>query len=193
MVRRYYFYALVVAIALALAFLLLPKTAHEAAVTVPEAKAATIIEVVEEKPAPDPRIAVLQQYLEAKKSPLAGAVETLLAQDNMRLIIAVSYAESNFCRQTPKTYSNGKYVPNYNCWGVGGASGLQKYGSDINAAVIKFNTFLNTSPKRKPYAQQTFDEMNGVYCQNANYAGKECPNWEEKLQKIYNELKNIGL
>lgn len=194
--QRRIIYALIVAAAVALGLLFQPKTAHEAEIVVPEAKAAELIEVVDEpkvEPIVDPRIAALKQYLEAKKSPMAAIPETLLAQGNVKLIIAISFAESNYCRQIPKQLVKGAWIPNYNCWGVGGSSGLQKYGSDISAAVIKFNTFLNSSPKKKPYAKQTFDEMNGVYCQNANYAGKECPNWEEKLQKVYKELEKIGL
>lgn len=190
--QRRIIYALAVLAAIVVGVLFRPKTAHEAELTVPEAKAATIVEVVEE-PKPDPRIAALQQYLVARKSPLAQATETLLAQDNMKLIVAISYAESSYCTRIPSRWVGKKLVPNYNCWGVGGSSGLQKYGSEISTAIVKFNTFLNSSPKKKSYSKMKFDEMNGIYCQNANYAGKECPNWEQKLQKVYKELENLGL
>lgn len=60
---------------------------------------------------PDPRIALLQEYLQSKRSPLASEADVLLTQYHYRLIIGISFAESNFCKIQIR--------PN-NCWGIGG-------------------------------------------------------------------------
>lgn len=59
----------------------------------------------------DPRIAVLQEYLASKNSPLAPHAEALLKQYHYRLIIGISFAESNFCKHQ---------IRPHNCWGIGG-------------------------------------------------------------------------
>lgn len=132
-----------------------------------------------------PEAEILRKYLESKKSPLAGATETLLETEHWKLSIGISFAESTFCRFKPAS--------NYNCWGVGGSSNMWNFGSDIRQAVIKFESFLNSNPRGKKYADMTLSEMNGIYCQNENYAGRKCPNWEQNVQGIINELTNLGL
>lgn len=59
----------------------------------------------------DPRLESLKNYLESKNSPLAAESEILLKQYHYRLIIGISFAESNFCKK--------QIMPN-NCWGIGG-------------------------------------------------------------------------
>jgi hypothetical protein len=136
------------------------------------------------------KVAIIKQYLDSKNSPMASASKTLVKLENWKLIIAISNAESTFCRQIPRS---SKGVPNYNCWGIGGASNMHQLGSDINVAVIKMNKFLNDNPRGKSYSHMTLDEMNGIYCQDAKRPGRECKNWEENIQKVINELNALGL
>lgn len=136
------------------------------------------------------KVATIKQYLESKKSPLANASHTLAEQPNMKLIIAISYAESTYCRAIPKSREG---VPNYNCWGVGGAGNMWQFGADINTAVVKFNGFLDLNPRGKKYSQMTPKEMNGIYCQDAKRPGRECLNWDLKVNQIISELKALGL
>lgn len=168
---------------------------------IPTARAAEVEQVivpvqkVEEKKQPEvssdeKKVITIKQYLDSKNSPLAKVSNTLAKQSNWKLIIAISYAESSYCKQIPK---NSKGVPNYNCWGVGGASNMWAFGSDLDKAVVKYNSFLNTNPRKKPYSKMSFDEMNGIYCQDHKRPGNECLNWEEKLQTVYSELKALGL
>lgn len=59
----------------------------------------------------DPRIEILRSYLESKNSPMASYAEELLANYHYRLIIGISFAESNFCKRN---------IRPHNCWGIGG-------------------------------------------------------------------------
>src|SRR3989344_6013081 len=61
---------------------------------------------------PDPRAEKMREYLASKNSPLTNYTDILLEQDNYRLIIGISFAESNFCKRN---------IRPHNCWGIGGA------------------------------------------------------------------------
>ena len=67
----------------------------------------------------DPNIAVLQNYLEQKGSPLAPLAQHILKHDNWKLAVAIANGESTLCKR--QMYNN--------CWGIGGAWNLRRYGS----------------------------------------------------------------
>lgn len=91
-----------------------------------EALAGNIPPVVE-----NPRIILLRSYLESKKSPLAREAETLLNQYHYRLIIGISFAESNFCKVQIR--------PN-NCWGIGG--GDPESYETLSDGVVRANNLI---------------------------------------------------
>lgn len=67
----------------------------------------------------DPDIAILQEYLTNKGSPLAPYAEYILKHENWKLVLAISNGESTLCKH--QMYNN--------CWGVGGAWNLRRYAS----------------------------------------------------------------
>src|SRR6185295_10948528 len=69
----------------------------------------------------DQRKQTLQKYLASHKSPLAEddqALDTLLRARNMKMVLAISFVESNMCRK--QVY--------HNCSGIGG-SNIKQYKS----------------------------------------------------------------
>lgn len=91
-----------------------------------EALAGNIPPIVE-----DPRVVLLRTYLESKKSPLAAEAEILLNQYHYRLIIGISFAESNFCKIQIR--------PN-NCWGIGG--GNPESYETLSDGIIRANNLI---------------------------------------------------
>jgi len=63
------------------------------------------------EPLIDPRVQPLREYLASKNSPMTPHAEELLKNYHYRLIIGISFAESNFCKRNIKPH---------NCWGIGG-------------------------------------------------------------------------
>lgn len=78
-----------------------------------EAKIKSIIGIKAPKPViiVDPRIEILREYLESKKSPMAEHAEFLLSLENYRYVIAISHAEGHMCKHQIRAN---------NCWGIGG-------------------------------------------------------------------------
>ncbi|OGE76550.1 MAG: hypothetical protein A3C85_04670 [Candidatus Doudnabacteria bacterium RIFCSPHIGHO2_02_FULL_48_21] len=68
-------------------------------------------EALAHEPVIDPRVEPLREYLESKSSPMAPFAEELLKHRHYRLIIGISFAESNFCKRN---------IRPHNCWGIGG-------------------------------------------------------------------------
>jgi hypothetical protein len=120
----------------------------------------------------------VREYLARQNSPLADYVPTLLSLNNWKKIIALSNAESGFCRYYP--------VKKANCWGIGG-SNLWYLGSNLKEGIISMNLFLNTYPNRSAlkYSQMTFKQMNGLYKQPA------ASHWVINNQVIYDDLTAI--
>ena len=117
-------------------------------------------DIVQASVRPALNIAV-EAYLMSKKSPLAGVTDVLMAYPpaTWKKIIALSAAESSFCRRYP--------VDTFNCWGVGG-SNLWTMGPTLADGIGGMNDFLEQFPKKgKKYADMTFAEMNGLYNQPA--------------------------
>lgn len=112
-------------------------------------------------------------YLAEKKSPLAkdeAAVNALLSAKNMKMILGISFVESNMCK---------KQVA-FNCSGIGGSS-LRKY--DGFAGWVK--DFDNLLEKR--YKNLTVDQFRGYYVQPGSQ------NWVDGVKQILAELKTNNL
>ncbi len=122
---------------------------------------------------PDPRIELLKEYLQNKKSPLAGEAETLLQQYHYRLIIGISFAESNFCKRQIK--------PN-NCWGIGG--GKPETYATLEHGVIRANNLI----------QKYHDNgMTTPKLMRNTWVGWQNDSWILAVQQITQELEEKGL
>ena len=125
---------------------------------------------------------VLQQrvkdYLAAQNSPLADYVPVLLNLNNWKKIIALSSAESGFCKYYP--------VNKANCWGIGGAN-LWYMGSNLGEGISSMDLFLKTYPNHSSvkYSEMTFRQMNGLYKQPA------ASHWVDNNEAIYDDLTAI--
>ncbi len=121
---------------------------------------------------PDPlkkRKEFLEKYLRAKGTPLADHVDAISVQSQWRLIIAISRAESSFC----------KHQVTNNCWGIGGAWNMRKY-KNYDEAVADVNRILETY-----YIQAGLDTPKEIV---RKYVGHQSDNWELAVQQ---ELKNL--
>ncbi|OGE77840.1 MAG: hypothetical protein A2751_02225 [Candidatus Doudnabacteria bacterium RIFCSPHIGHO2_01_FULL_46_14] len=88
-------------------------------------------ENMEHEPKVDPRAAPLREYLKSKNSPMAEHAEELLKHYHYRLIIGISFAESNFCKRN---------IRPHNCWGIGG--GKPEVYTDYAAAFERANALI---------------------------------------------------
>lgn len=86
---------------------------------------------MEHEPKTDPRIQPLREYLESKNSPMALHAEELLKHYHYRLIIGISFAESNFCKRN---------IRPHNCWGIGG--GKPEVYKDYSEAFARANELI---------------------------------------------------
>jgi len=89
------------------------------------------VQGISHEPIIDPRLAPLRAYLESKNSPMAPHAEELLKQYHYRLIIGISFAESNFCKRN---------IRPHNCWGIGG--GKPEQYKDYAAAFERANQLI---------------------------------------------------
>lgn len=85
----------------------------------------------EHEPKIDPRVEPLKQFLASKNSPMAEHAEELLQNYHYRLIIGISFAESNFCKRN---------IRPHNCWGIGG--GKPETYQDYPAAFERANNLI---------------------------------------------------
>ncbi len=120
----------------------------------------------------------VRNYLRAQGSPLANYASTLIQLNNWKKIIALSNAESSFCKHYPADKAN--------CWGIGG-SDLWYMGSNLGEGIITMNNFLNAYPNNSllKYSDMTFKQMNGVYKQPPK------DHWVQNNQSVYNDLVKI--
>jgi hypothetical protein len=121
---------------------------------------------------PDPlkkRKEFLEKYLRAKGTPLADHVDAISVQSQWKLIIAISRAESSFC----------KHQVTNNCWGIGGAWNMKKY-KNYDEAVADVNRILETY-----YIQSGLDTPKKIV---RKYVGHQSDNWELAVEQ---ELKNL--
>lgn len=94
----------------------------------------------------------IQNYLVSKNSPLAADSDFLAQQPNWKLIIAISNAESTFC----------KHELDFNCWGLGGNGNLREYSS-YKTSIQDENDFIASWQARGKWL--TPEQMDGSYVQ----------------------------
>lgn len=125
-------------------------------------------------PPPDPlqkRKESLKKYLSSKKSILAEHVDTLSQQSNWKLIIAMSRAESLFCKRHA-----GK-----NCWGIGGAWNLKTY-KNYDEAITDVNRIID-----QHYIQQGMDSPKKMM---VKWVGHKNEDWQSAVEQ---ELENLNI
>ncbi len=119
----------------------------------------------------------LRAYLATKHSPLAEddkALDALLHARNMKMILAISFVESNFCR---------RYV-DHNCSGIGvepSHPAWRKYKGFANW-VFDFDSLLE-----RRYKNWTPEQMIGKYVVPGS------KNWENGVKQVLAELKKAGI
>lgn len=128
---------------------------------------------VEPPAPPDPRIELLRQYLQTKNSPLAHEAEILLKQFHFRLIIGISFAESNFCKY--------QIMPN-NCWGIGGGN-PERYAT-LADGIVRANELIQ---KYQDNGMTTPKLMRDTW------VGWQNHNWILAVEQITKALENSGL
>jgi hypothetical protein len=119
-------------------------------------------------------VAILQDYLNKKGSPLAPYAADILKAQNWKLVLAISNGESTMC----------KHQRYYNCWGVGGAWNLRRYAS-FSEGFADVDRLLTNR-----YIADGLDtpaEMVNRYVGHAN------SNWVYANNKILQELDNLPL
>jgi hypothetical protein len=117
----------------------------------------------------------IQAYLSQKDSPFAADDATLTAlasAKNMKLIIAISFVESNF----------GKHCYFFNCSGIGGSvPNLRKY-NNYAEWVVDFDKLLEDH-----YKGLAPEKFIGLYVQPGS------PNWIYGVKQILSEFKQQGI
>jgi hypothetical protein len=127
---------------------------------------------VPSKPA-DPRVELLRGYLETKHSPLADHAETLLQQYHYRLILGISFAESNFCRN--------QIMPN-NCWGIGGGN-PEQYAT-LDDGIVRANDLIQK--------YQNLGMTNPQLMRNT-WVGWQNHSWVVAVNQVTQDLEQNGL
>lgn len=122
---------------------------------------------------PDPRVSGLQRYLEDKRSPMAPYAETLLGQYHYRLIIGISFAESNFCKYN---------IRPYNCWGIGG--GRPESYADYPAAFERADQLIERYHNRGMTTPKTM---------RTTWVGWHNDNWIIAVEQVIREMEAAGL
>ncbi|MGE5298103.1 MAG: hypothetical protein ACM3KM_02995 [Acidobacteriaceae bacterium] len=117
----------------------------------------------------------VRQYLLTKKSPLADdeeALSALAASKNMKLILAISFVESNF----------GKHCYYYNCSGIGGSvPNLRRYNSYAEW-IQDFDKLLE-----ERYNNMPIERFVGLYVQ------PDSPNWLYGVRQVLKEFDEFGI
>jgi len=117
----------------------------------------------------------IRKYLISKGSPFAADEATLAAlanSKNMKLILAISFVESNF----------GKHCYYYNCSGIGGTPpNLRKYNSYAEW-VADFDQLLESRYKGLPP-----EKFIGLYVQPGS------PNWIYGVHQVLNEFDRLSI
>ncbi len=133
-------------------------------------------DVIAGPPAPviDPNVAILEDYLTKKNSPLAPYAENILQYEHWKLVLAISNGESTMC----------KHQRFNNCWGVGGAWNLRRYESFI-AGFSDVNRFLG-----EMYIAKGADTPQEIV---RKYVGSYSPNWVVAVSQALTQIDQLPL
>ncbi len=121
----------------------------------------------------DPRVELLREYLERRKSPLVDSADVLLEQYHYRLILGISFAESNFCKYQIR--------PN-NCWGIGGTR-PEKYNTP-KEGIIRANNLIERYHN---------NGMTTPKLMRNTWVGWQNNSWIVAVEQITKDLENLGL
>ncbi|MDP3741096.1 MAG: hypothetical protein Q8R08_02095 [bacterium] len=121
----------------------------------------------------DPRVILLRTFLESKDSPLAVESQILLQQYHYRLIIGISFAESNFCKV--------RIRPN-NCWGIGG-SRPETYDT-MSDGIIRANNLIQKYQN---------NGMTSPKLMRTTWVGWQNASWPIAVEQVTTHLENLGL
>lgn len=130
---------------------------------------------IEKITVPDPikkRKEFLEDYLKARNSPLADHVDAISEQSQWKLIIAISRAESSFCKRQERN----------NCWGIGGAWNLKNY-DNFDDAVADVNRILE-----QHYIAAGLDSPSKIV---NKWVGHPNDNWEAAVEQELNNLEDV--
>jgi len=130
---------------------------------------------LEAKPEPveNPNIAILENYLKSKNSPLADYADYILKHQNWKLVIAISNGESGLCK---------RQLAN-NCWGITRSRGLERYESfaqGITDADYVINKYVSRGA-------DTPEEM------LMRYVGWNNKNWVRAANQILAQIDQLPL
>lgn len=122
----------------------------------------------------------VENYLNAKKSPIAPETDFLLEHKHWQLLLAISAIESQFCKRQL----------GYNCWGISNTRAVQKktgytyrrYAS-FRAAIDDADAYLESWQSRGKWL--TVESM------NCSYVVPCSPNWVRVVNKTLTELKKL--
>lgn len=124
-------------------------------------------------PLVDRRVALLKQYLQSKKSPLAPYADVLVKHLHYRLILGIAFAESNFCKRNIKPH---------NCWGLGG--GQPAAYPDYSYAISRADYFI----------QKYFEDgLTNPELMRNRWVGWQHPGWPNAVQTVAEELEAQGI
>jgi hypothetical protein len=126
------------------------------------------------EPEVDPNIAILQNYLEKKGSPLAPYAEHILKHENWKLVLAISNGESTMCKK--QLYNN--------CWGVGGAWNLKRYTSFADG-FTDVDRLITTK-----YVAQGLTTPDKIV---RKYVGNPSASWVRAVSQTLNQLNQLPL
>jgi len=121
----------------------------------------------------DIRVPILEEYLTKRHSPAAGEAELILKHKNYRLVVAISFAEGNFCKHQ---------IAPYNCWGIGGAR-PEAY-SDYDRAFTRANELI------QKYIDGGLDTPERM---RDRWVGWQNDSWITAVNQALSDLKQIGL
>jgi len=113
----------------------------------------------------------LTQFLSEHNPDLLAYVDDIVSTPRWVEAVSITGKETQFC----KLGVGAKYN---NCGGIGGQGHFQKYGADNGGESIVKVAKLLENPL---YKDRTIEQMNGIYCQDANRSGKKCYNWSEVI------------
>ena|SRR3989344_2521358 len=121
----------------------------------------------------DARVEKLKTYLVSKKSPLASEAAELLKLQHYRLVLGISFAESNFCKHQ---------IRPHNCWGIGGGKPetYQSYTHGVTRAdqlIQKYQVSGLTTPK----------------LMRNRWVGWQNDSWIRAVEQVTRELEAQGI
>ena len=119
------------------------------------------------------KIIKLQEYLKKKNPLLVNYADVLARQYHYRLVLGISFAESNFCKHQIR--------PN-NCWGIGGTS-PEKYPT-LADGIVRANDLIQKYHDRG---------LTNPELMRTRWVGWQNDSWIRAVNQIARELENQGI